>query len=307
MKQYCDLLKQVLDSGERRGDRTGEGTTSLFGSHFRHAMDIHGFPLLTTKAMWFRGIVEELLFFLRGETDSKKLEALKVRIWSGNTSREWLDQVGLTAYPEGAIGPTYGFNWRNWGGTYEASMSTNADGEVERSIFTLLDGVDQLANVVEQIKHNPMSRRLVVSAWDAGRLDEAALPPCHMIYQFYVEGGGGLSLKWFQRSVDMCLGLPFNLASYALLLEIVANICDLTPADLIFSGGDTHVYEHHVQDARVQLERKPIHLPKLLIVENDGEIPKKLHSLEDAEKLTFENFKLVGYKSHPAIKYKMAI
>jgi thymidylate synthase len=288
-KQYLNLLQQILNTGSTKNDRTGVGTIGVFGSQLRFSLKDNTLPLLTTKKMFLRGIVEELLFFIRGDTDTKKLEEKGVNIWKGNTSREFLDKRNLKYLPEGSIGKGYGFQWRNFGGTEQPFNY--------KSYFK--DGVDQLKNALELIKNEPTSRKIIVSAWNPEQLKEMALEPCHMMFQFHVENGK-LNLQWYQRSVDTFLGLPFNIASYAILNMLFAKATNLEPGDLIFCGGDTHCYLNHINQVKEQITREPYNFPKL-------SINKNISSIEDMENLSFEDFKLLDYTSHSSIKAQMAI
>ncbi len=264
MKVYLDLMQRILDEGVKRGDRTGTGTLSLFGTQMRFDLS-QGFPLLTTKKVHLRSIIYELLWFLHGDTNIKYLHDHKVTIWD-----EWADE-------NGDLGPVYGKQWRRW---------ECADGRV----------IDQVANVVEQIKHNPNSRRLIVSAWNVADVDQMALPPCHMMFQFYV-AQGKLSCMLYQRSCDFFLGVPFNIASYALLTMMMAQQCDLEPGEFVWTGGDTHLYLNHLEQAQEQLSRTPRALPKMLI-------KRRPESIFDYE---FEDFELVNYDPYPVIKAPIAV
>ena len=264
MKVYLDLMQRILDEGVERGDRTGTGTLSLFGTQMRFDLS-QGFPLLTTKKVHLRSIIYELLWFLHGDTNIKYLHDHKVTIWD-----EWADE-------NGDLGPVYGKQWRRW---------ECADGRV----------IDQVANVVEQIKHNPNSRRLIVSAWNVADVDQMALPPCHMMFQFYV-AQGKLSCMLYQRSCDFFLGVPFNIASYALLTMMMAQQCDLAPGEFVWTGGDTHLYLNHLEQAQEQLSRTPRALPKMLI-------KRRPESIFDYE---FEDFELVNYDPYPVIKAPIAV
>jgi thymidylate synthase len=297
MKQYLDLLENIIENGVCSDNRTKINTYSVFGTSLRHNLQ-EGFPLLTTKRMFFRGIVEELLFFLRGDTDTKILSDKGIRIWEGNTTREFLDSRGLTTYPEGEMGVGYSWQWTNWGGTYEPYISESS-GVPGYEVHKEKDGINQVKELIKTIRTNPNDRRMVVSAWNVSDLDRMALPPCHMMWQCYVKEGK-LSLLWMQRSVDVGLGLGFNIASYALLAHILANICDLEVGDLIFFGGDTHVYENHIPPLLSQLTRKPYKLPSL-------QIKKNLSSYEDILNLEYKDFELSNYQYHPSIKMNMAI
>ena len=286
---YLDLLKNILDNGTTKQDRTGVGTIGIFGSQLKFSLENNTLPLLTTKKMFLRGIVEELLFFIRGETDTKKLEAKGVNIWKGNTSRDFLDKRGLGYLPEGDMGKGYGFQWRNFNGTRKSSEYKNHP----------RDGVDQLSKALEMIRNEPNSRKIIVSAWNPGQLDQMALEPCHCFIQFQVDNGK-LNLMWFQRSVDSFLGLPFNICSYAILNMLFAKAANLEPGDLVFSGGDTHCYLNHISQIKEQITREPYNFPKIII-------NKSISSIEDMEDLSFEDFKLHNYQCHPSIKAEMAV
>jgi thymidylate synthase len=261
---YLDLLRDVLENGARKNDRTGTGTLSVFGRQIR--MDLaQGFPLLTTKKLHVKSIVHELLWFLRGDSNIAYLKQHGVSIWD-----EWADE-------NGDLGPVYGKQWRAW---------TAPDGR----------SIDQIAQVLEQIKCNPDSRRMIVSAWNVGELDKMALMPCHALFQFYV-ANGKLSCQLYQRSADIFLGVPFNIASYALLTCMMAQVCDLAPGDFVHTFGDLHLYANHVEQAREQLTRTPRALPKLMLNPD-------VRSLFD---FRFEDIRIVDYDPHPAIKAPVAV
>jgi thymidylate synthase len=264
MKQYLAYLEEILAHGERKIDRTGVGTISVFGRQMRFNLS-EGFPLITTKKLHTKSIFHELLWFLRGETNIKYLQDNGVRIWN-----EWADE-------NGDLGPVYGKQWRRW----EA-----ADGRV----------IDQISDVIQQIKTNPDSRRLIVNAWNVGELNKMALPPCHLLFQFYV-ANGKLSCQLYQRSVDSFLGLPFNIASYSLLTHMVAQQCDLGVGDFVWTGGDCHVYTNHLEQVKLQLSREPFPLPQL-------EIKRKPASIFD---YTFDDFEVLNYQAHPHIKGEVAV
>ena len=264
MRQYLDLMKDILDNGVQKGDRTGTGTLSVFGRQLRFNLS-EGFPLLTTKKLHIRSIIHELLWFLSGDTNIKYLKENGVSIWD-----EWADE-------NGDLGPVYGSQWRSW--------PTPNGGKV-----------DQIAQVIEQIKKNPNSRRHIVSAWNPAEVDEMALPPCHALFQFYV-ADGKLSCQLYQRSADYFLGVPFNIASYALLVHMFAQQCDLEPGEFVWTGGDVHLYSNHVEQANLQLSREPMSLPKLVI-------QRKPESIFDYK---YEDFKIENYEAHPSIKAPIAI
>ncbi len=264
MQQYLDLLQHILDTGVSKTDRTGTGTTSCFGYQMRFNLN-DGFPLVTTKKLHLKSIVYELLWFLKGETNIKYLKEHGVRIWD-----EWADE-------NGELGPVYGKQWRSWEG---------ANGKT----------IDQISQLIEQIKKTPDSRRLIVSAWNVADLPEMALMPCHTMFQFYV-ADGKLSCQLYQRSADVFLGVPFNIASYALLTMMIAQVCDLKPGEFVHTFGDVHLYSNHVEQAKLQLTRKPFALPTMQINP----------SVKNIFDFAFEDFKLENYESHPAIKAAVAV
>ena len=264
MKQYLDLLQYVLDHGNERDDRTGTGTVGVFGYQMRFNLR-EGFPVLTTKKLHLRSIIYELLWFLRGETNVKYLKDHGVSIWD-----EWADE-------NGDLGPVYGSQWRSWpdgrGGT-----------------------IDQIANVVEQIKHNPTSRRLLVTAWNPAEIEDMALPPCHCLFQFYVENGR-LSCQLYQRSADIFLGVPFNIASYSLLTMMMAQVCGLEAGEFVHTFGDAHIYKNHLDQVRLQLTREPRPLPTMKI---NPEV-------KDIFGFRYEDFTLENYNPHPHIKGEVSV
>ena len=264
MKQYLDLLNRILDEGVQKGDRTGTGTLSVFGNQMRFNMQ-DGFPLLTTKKLHLKSIIYELLWFLRGDTNVLYLQEHGVRIWN-----EWADE-------NGDLGPVYGHQWRSWpdykGGT-----------------------IDQIANVIDQIKHHPDSRRMLVTAWNPAEVDQMALPPCHCLFQFYV-ADGKLSLQLYQRSADTFLGVPFNIASYALLLQMMAPVTGLEAGEFIHTTGDTHLYLNHLEQAKLQLTREPRPLPKMKINPD----------VKDLFSFKYEDFELTDYNPWPHIAADVAV
>ena len=264
MKQYLDLLNRILDEGVQKGDRTGTGTLSVFGNQMRFNMQ-DGFPLLTTKKLHLKSIIYELLWFLRGDTNVLYLQEHGVRIWN-----EWADE-------NGDLGPVYGHQWRSWpdykGGT-----------------------IDQIANVIDQIKHHPDSRRMLVTAWNPAEVDQMAPPPCHCLFQFYV-ADGKLSLQLYQRSADTFLGVPFNIASYALLLQMMAQVTGLEAGEFIHTTGDTHLYLNHLEQAKLQLTREPRPLPKMKINPD----------VKDLFSFKYEDFELTDYNPWPHIAADVAV
>lgn len=283
--QYLRLVQEIIEHGKRRGDRTQTGTLSKFGAQLRFSLRDETFPLLTTKRVFWRGVAEELLWFISGSTDANYLKEKKIGIWDGNSSREYLDKLGLSHREEGDLGPVYGFQWRHFGAEY-SDMHTDYTGK----------GIDQLARAITTIKDNPEDRRIIVSAWNPADLGKMALPPCHMFCQFYV-ADGELSCQMYQRSADMGLGVPFNIASYALLTRLVAQVCGLKAGEFIHTIGDAHVYLNHVDALKEQLTRTPRSFPKLRIN------PAK----KDIDSFTFEDFTIEGYLPHESLKMKMAV
>ena len=264
MKQYLDLLQHILDHGEKREDRTGVGTLSVFGYQTRFDLSA-GFPLLTTKKTHLRSIIHELLWFLSGDTNIKYLKDNKVSIWD-----EWADE-------KGELGPVYGHQWRSWPGPKGP--------------------LDQISQLIAQIKAKPHSRRHIVSAWNPGEVDQMALPPCHALFQFYVHMDGRLSCQLYQRSADSFLGVPFNIASYALLTLMVAQVCGLQPGEFVHSFGDVHLYLNHLDQAKLQLTREPRPLPQM----------KLNPAVKDIFAFKFEDFSLENYDPHPAIAAPIAV
>jgi len=285
--KYLELLKEIMDHGEDREDRTGIGTRSVFGRSLRFNLENDTLPLITTKKVFFKGVVEELLFFLRGHSNTKILEERGVKIWKGNTSREFLDSRGLTHLPEGNMGKGYGYQWRYFGST------TTDEGSA-------IHGVDQIADVLKSLKEDPFSRRHLVSAWNPQQLKEMALPPCHYSFQFYVSKNKELSCLINQRSGDAFLGIVFNFASYALLTHIFAKALGYKAKELIWNGGDIHIYKNHFAAVKEQIEREPNPFPII-------KIHKEIESLIDIEQLEFKDFELLDYKHHPSIKADMAV
>lgn len=264
MQQYLDLMDRILTEGVKKEDRTGTGTQSVFGHQMRFDLS-ESFPCLTTKKLHLRSIIHELLWFLQGDTNIKYLKDNNVRIWD-----EWADE-------NGDLGPVYGYQWRSW---------PTPDG----------DKIDQITNVVEQIKKNPDSRRLIVSAWNVSNVDQMALPPCHLLFQFYV-ANGKLSCQLYQRSADVFLGVPFNIASYALLTMMMAQVTGLEPGEFVHTLGDAHLYSNHMEQTALQLSRKPKTLPKM-------KINPDVKSIFD---FTIDDFELVDYDPHPHIKGVVAV
>lgn len=291
---YLKLLNNILQNGSERKDRTGVGTKGIFGTQLRFSLENNVVPMLTTKKMFTKGVIEELLFFLRGETDTNKLAAKGVNIWKGNTTREFLDKRGLKDLPDGYMGKGYGFQWRNFGG-YTDQVNTG-DGSYE---LLEVPGVDQLKEVIHTLKTNPTDRRIIISAWNPYQLSEMALPPCHIMVQFYVDNGK-LSAQFYMRSIDTFLGLPFNILSYAILTRIVAQTVGIEAKELIFVGGDTHIYLNHITQVVEQIWREPYPFPTMTI-------SKQLKTVKDIEDLELSDFHFEGYQSHPPIKAEMAV
>ena len=261
MKQYLDMLRYVLENGVDKMDRTGVGTRSVFGQQMRFDLS-RGFPLMTTKKMHLKSIIHELLWFIKGDTNVKYLQDNGVRIWN-----EWADE-------NGDLGPIYGSQWRNWNG----------------------EGIDQLAQVVDKLKNNPNDRRMIVSAWNVSKISEMRLPPCHMMFQFYV-ANGKLSCMLYQRSCDMFLGVPFNIASYALLTMMLAQVCNLEPGEFVHTLGDTHIYHNHFEQVKEQLRREPLPLPTM----------KLNPQVKDINDFKYEDFTLENYECYGAIKAQVAV
>ncbi len=266
--QYLELLKKIINNGEEKNDRTGVGTASLFGVNMCFDLK-NNFPLFTTKKLHFKSIFYELIWFIRGDTNIKYLNDMGVRIWD-----EWADE-------NGELGPIYGSQWRNWDSLKK-------------------DKIDQISNLITGLKNDPNSRRHIINTWNVAALAEMALPPCHLLAQFYVCNKGGLSCQFYQRSVDAFLGLPFNIASYSLLTYLLASICDLKPKKLYFIGGDVHLYKNHLKQAKEQLSRTPFAFPTL-------HMEKMPQSLSDIEKMELSNIKIENYQSYPPITAPIAV
>jgi len=280
MRTYLELLQLVLESGRPRGDRTGTGTRSLFGHQLRFDLS-EGFPVLTTKRVHLRSIIHELLWFLGGQTHVQPLQDAGVRIWN-----EWAtaEQCARFGRPEGELGPIYGHQWRNFGAT------PKPDGTFER------DGLDQLQRALDLIRDNPTSRRILVTGWNPQEADKVALPPCHTLFQFYVHDGR-LSCQLYQRSADLFLGVPFNIASYALLTHLVAKVTGLEVGDFVHTFGDVHLYNDHLDQARLQLTREPRPLPRLVLDD----------SIDDLFKVRFDQIRIEDYDPHPAIRARVSV
>ena len=280
MKQYLELLTRILETGGDKGDRTGTGTRSVFGHQMRFDLSA-GFPLLTTKKVHMKSIIHELLWFLKGDTCVDYLQANGVSIWD-----EWAtaEQTARFGRPEGELGPVYGHQWRNFG------ASKNADGAYNA------DGFDQITWLINEIKTNPNSRRLIVSGWNPAEAGQVALPPCHTLFQFFVIDGK-LSCQLYQRSADVFLGVPFNIASYALLTHMITQVCELDVGEFIWTGGDTHLYSNHFEQAKLQLSREPLPLCQL----------KLNPDIKDIFDFGFDDITIENYQSHPAIKAAVAV
>eukprot|EP00980_Cylindrotheca_fusiformis_P017539 scaffold5502_cov115-Cylindrotheca_fusiformis.AAC.1 len=286
--QYLDLIRKILKEGIVRGDRTGTGTKSLFGAQMRFDLRHGQLPLLTTKRTFWRGVAEELLWFVSGSTNANLLKDKGIHIWDGNASREFLESRGLGHREEGDLGPVYGFQWRHFGAKYQ-DMHTDYTGQ----------GVDQLADCIHKIRHNPEDRRILLSAWNPSALDEMALPPCHLLCQFYVDTTRNeLSCHMYQRSADMGLGVPFNIASYALLTHLVAHVTGRKPGELVHTLGDAHVYLNHMEPLEEQLQRTPRPFPKIFIN------PDKTTDIDDFE---YDDIQVIGYHPMKAVPMKMAV
>jgi thymidylate synthase len=280
MQQYLDLLRLILDSGKDRPDRTGTGTRGIFGHQMRFDLR-QGFPLLTTKKLHTKSIIQELLWFLRGETHVKSLQDAGVRIWN-----EWAtaEQTAKFGREEGDLGPVYGHQWRNFG------ASKKSDGQYAR------DGVDQITRLLRDIRESPHSRRLIVTGWNPKEADQVALPPCHTLFQFYVQDGE-LSCQLYQRSADVFLGVPFNIASYALFTAMIAHVTGLRPGDFVHTFGDAHLYKNHLEQARLQLGRAPKKLPRLVIK----------NETQDLWAIRAEDIAIEDYDPHPHIAAEVSV
>lgn len=309
-QSYLDLCERIINEGEFRPDRTGTGTKALFAPpQLRFDLSNDTFPLLTTKRVFSKGIIHELLWFIAGSTDAKLLSDKGVKIWEGNGSREYLDKLGLTHRREGDLGPVYGFQWRHFGAEY-VDCDTDYTGQ----------GYDQLQDVIKKLKTNPYDRRIIMSAWNPPDFAKMALPPCHVFCQFYVSFPASsapesntekqpktmgarpkLSCLLYQRSCDMGLGVPFNIASYALLTKMIAHVVDMDCGEFIHTMGDAHVYLDHIDALKEQLSRTPNQFPKLIIKEERRD---QIKSIDDFK---FEDFEIVGYNPLPPIKMKMSV
>lgn len=280
MKQYLELLTHILNTGTKKGDRTGTGTQSIFGHQMRFNL-ADGFPLLTTKKVHIKSIIYELLWFIKGDTNVKYLQDHGVTIWD-----EWAtaEQTARFDRQAGDLGPVYGHQWRNFGASKDDDGAYN------------LDGFDQLKSLINEIKTNPNSRRLIISGWNPIEANQVALPPCHTLFQFFV-ADGKLSCQLYQRSADVFLGVPFNIASYALLTHLIAQVCDLQVGEFIWTGGDTHLYNNHIEQAKLQLSREPLPLCQLQLN------PK----IKDLFAFTFDDIQITNYQSHERITAQVAV
>ncbi|XP_060537990.1 thymidylate synthase [Pantherophis guttatus] len=282
--QYLQQVEQILNFGHKKEDRTGTGTLSIFGMQARYNLR-DDFPLLTTKRVFWKGVLEELLWFIKGSTNAKELSAKGVKIWDANGSRQFLDKQGFFSRAEGDLGPVYGFQWRHFGAEYK-DMNTDYTGQ----------GVDQLQQVIDTIRNNPDDRRIIMCAWNPKDLSAMALPPCHALCQFYILNGE-LSCQLYQRSGDMGLGVPFNIASYSLLTTMIAHVTGLKPGEFIHTLGDAHIYLNHIEPLKIQLQRQPRPFPKLKI----------LRKVENINDFRADDFEIEDYHPHPAIKMEMAV
>ncbi|KAI6650665.1 Thymidylate synthase [Oopsacas minuta] len=283
--EYLNLVQKILITGKKKPDRTGVGVVSLFGAQMRYNLREERIPLLTTKKVFWRGIVEELLWFIKGSTNSRLLSEKKVGIWDANGSREFLDKQGFVDREEGDLGPVYGFQWRHFGAKY-IDMHADYNGK----------GIDQLKQIIHTIKTNPDDRRIILCAWNPCDIPQMVLPPCHLLAQFYV-CDGELSCQMYQRSADMGLGVPFNIASYSLLTHMIAHVCKLKTGDFVHTLGDAHIYLNHIDPLKEQIIRKPNTVPRLKII----------REVENMEDFVFSDFLLENYDHHPPIAMKMAV
>jgi len=288
--QYLNLIQKILDRGTLETGRNGN-TLSIFGESMRFSLENGKIPILTTKKTAWKTCLKELLWFIRGETDNKLLQQQGVHIWDGNTTREFLDSRGLNLYPEGMIGPGYGYQWRNFGASYNCFTGKSLDAEYP------FDGIDQLQNIIDQLK-NPEtrnSRRLILTAWNPKQLNQMALPPCHIMCQFNVHDGNKLSCAMMQRSNDECCGTPFNIASYSFLTHLLAKHCGLEAYEFVYFKGNCHIYEEHIEGAKMQLLREPFPFPTVSI--------KQVR--ENINDYQVEDFEIHNYQHHPQIKFQM--
>lgn len=283
--QYLNLIKHIIENGSFRPNRTGTGTISIFGAQMRFSLRNQTFPLLTTKKLFYRGIAEELFWFIRGSTNAKELQKKNVHIWDRHSSREYLDSLGFTHRSIGDLGPIYGFQWRHFGAKY-INSNTDYSGK----------GIDQLSNVIKSIKKYPEDRRILMCAWNPLDIPNMALPPCHCLVQFYV-ANGELSCQLYQRSADMGLGVPFNIASYALLTILIAHVTKLKPGDFIHTLGDAHIYINHIEPLQLQLNRIPHPFPTI-------HINREVNDIQD---FSFDDLSLIGYNPHDKINMIMAV
>jgi thymidylate synthase len=303
MKNYQQLLQEILDNGEQRGDRTGVGTLAVFGRQLRFNLN-EGFPAVTTKKLAFNACKGELIWFLEGSSDERRLAEIthgtrngSVTIWTPNALAPYWKPKAMF---DGDLGRVYGVQWRRWRKLIERGEGTYVDdfsNTFRRTSPTQVKEIDQVAKLIDGIKRDPHGRRHIISAWNAGEIEDMALPPCHVLSQFYVSGDGKLSCHMYQRSVDVFLGLPFNIASYALLTHMIAQVCNLGVGELVISTGDTHIYCNHIEQVKEQLARQPLPSPTLKLnplVKNIGDF-------------TMDDIELVGYQSHGAIKAPMAV
>eukprot|EP00842_Homolaphlyctis_polyrhiza_P002258 jgi/Hompol1/3032/HPOL_003102-RA len=307
-QQYLDLVRRIIETGEHRQDRTGTGALAVFAPpQLRFSLAGGQFPLLTTKRVFLRPVFEELMWFLRGETDAGKLSAKGVHIWDANGSRAALDAAGLHSRREGDLGPIYGFQWRHFGAEYAGADAQYAG-----------KGVDQIRSVIEKLLTKPTDRRIILSAWNPTAIPQMALPPCHILAQFYVSTPTAarptqrLSCQLYQRSCDMGLGVPFNIASYALLTIMLAHVCGMEPGEFVHCLGDAHVYCDHIDALKTQLLRQPRPFPTISIKPTDGSHSESVsgridRAVRELESFEFERLELVGYDPHPKIAMKMSV
>jgi thymidylate synthase len=288
--QYLSLMERIIKNGIRKDNRTGIPVYSLFSQSLSFSLENNSLPLFTTKKMYARGIIEELLSFIKGDTNTKHLEEKNVNIWKGNTSREYLDKVGLNYLPEGEMGCGYAHQWRNFGGEHPLVPETKG-----------LKGFDQVKFVYDTLKSNPLDRRMIINAWCPNQSKYMALPPCHLIYIFYYDPNSNeLSCHLTQRSCDTFLGVPFNIASLALLTHIMAKSAEMKAGKIHWLGVDVHLYENHIEQAKTQISRVPYNFPQI-------KINKDINSFEDLISLEYKDFELVNYVSHDALKADMAV
>jgi len=298
MQNYIQLLTDILENGFDKEDRTGVGSRSVFGRSLRWDLS-EGFPIITTRKVAFRIAFEETMFFLRGDRDTKKLEEKRINIWKGNTTREFLDERGLTHLEEGDMGYGYSHQWRNFGGEDAVTIEDPMPGPFQGEIFLqpAVEGVDQIAGLVEGLQKDPFSRRHLVTAWNPQQVDQTPLPPCHIMHQYQITPDRKLNSSFIMRSNDIPFGLPYNIMGYAFINMALCELLDLVPGELVYFGGDVHIYHNQIPMVQEQIKRIPYKLPTL-------KFNKSLNTLEDLLSLEYGDVELIGYEAHPDFKNK---